>query len=299
MHGARLHHPPIWKPVDLSLLRNTSWSAVAGITSTVGRMAVVVLLARRLGPASFGLFVFVQWIIEMTSLICSGGLPGTATRFFPQTAGRGAIAMPGLGRWFLRWSIVAVALTGIVATAGTALFTDLGAAAPLAAVAFWASSYTAWTLFGARTLGLFQFKSYAASSAIFVAVALVALKLPLPVSDLAAAMVCVAAANFAAAAGCAIGGSRSGRRISGEALTVLDAQLIRSYATNAWLTSIAAAFVWSRGEISVVKAQLSESAVGFVFRRSDARRHHQSRSRVVNGRPVASDRERLGQRRPR
>lgn len=225
-------------------------------------MVVIILLARRLGPAAFGLFVFVQWIIEMTSLICSGGLPGTATRFFPQTASLGSTAMPGLDRWFQRWSIVAVVLTGMAATICTAVFTNLIAVAPLAAAAFWATSYTAWALLGARALGLFQFKRYAASSALFVAVALIGLALPVSGNHLAVAMVCIGAANFAAAAGCAIGLPAAGSD-RGEALTEIDAGLVRMYAANAWLTSIAASFVWSRGEISVVKGQLGESAVGF------------------------------------
>jgi O-antigen/teichoic acid export membrane protein len=226
-------------------------------------MVVVIVLARRLGPASFGLFVFVQWLIEMTSLVCSAGLPGAATRFFPQTAGPGPVQMPGLDRWFFRWAAIAVMLTGSVATLCAVAFSSLGTAAQLGAVAFWAASSAALALLGARAQGLFQFKRYAASSALFVAVALVGLALPRLGNDLVAAMVCFGAANLAAAAGCAIDLLSAGRIKSDACLTKCDTHVIWPYAANAWLTSVAASFVWARGEILVVKGQLGESAVGF------------------------------------
>lgn len=223
-------------------------------------MVVLVVLARRLGPASFGLFVFVQWVIEITSLVCSGGLPGAATRFFPQTVGNGGAAMPGFSGWFVRRGVAAVILTGLVATICLVAFADLGGTMALLAAAFWATSYAAWALLGARAQGLFEFKRYAAASALFVVIALAGLALPAG-GGILTAMLCLGAANAAAAGVCALdftSGSNRGVRI-----TDVDAQQIRSYATNAWLTSIAASFVWSRGEISVIKGHLGESAVGF------------------------------------
>ncbi|MEP7247175.1 MAG: hypothetical protein ABI885_26305, partial [Gammaproteobacteria bacterium] len=88
-------------------------------------MVIVVVLARRLGPTSFGLFAFVQWLIEVTSLVCSAGLPGTATRFFPQTTGSDEVAMPGFGSWFLRRAIIATVLTGLVATVCAVKFANV------------------------------------------------------------------------------------------------------------------------------------------------------------------------------
>ena len=75
-------------------------------------MAITVILARRLGPESFGLFVFVQWLIDMAFLVFSVGLTGVATRFFPQLAGDGEdrswILIVG---FFLRAGALAVLLT--------------------------------------------------------------------------------------------------------------------------------------------------------------------------------------------
>lgn len=246
----------------MSLLRNTSWSAAGSITSTVGRMVIVVVLARRLGPALFGLFVFVQWLIDISSIACSAGLPGTATRFFPQTAGNGPTTMAGFGRWFFRRSVVAVVITSVVATVSVVAFSDLAEPASIAAVTFWAASAAAWALLGARAVGLFQFKRYAASSALFVAVALLALLLPLG-DGVITAMVGFGAANFAAAVCCGAGVLANRQLDTDGPLTKPDTRVVHSYAANAWLTAMAASFVWARGEISVVKGHLGESAVGF------------------------------------
>lgn len=224
-------------------------------------MVIVVVLARRLGPGTFGIFVFSQWLIEITALVCSAGLPGAATRFFPQTAA-GSTTMPGLGRWFLRRGAIVVGLTSLVATGNVILFSDLVETVPVAAiVALWAASSAAWALLGARVLGMFQFKRFAASSALFVTVAVVGLMLPLD-GDIVPAIAILGLANFVAASYCAVDLFSAGRMNNGEPLGEADGRLIASYAKNTWLTSVAASFVWARGEISIVKGHLGESAVG-------------------------------------
>lgn len=226
-------------------------------------MAVAVVLARRLGPELFGLFVFVQWLIDMTFLVYSGGLTGVATRFFPQSAGNDTGRIPGFNRWFLQVGALAALLTSCFATLSALAFSNLGSVAPVAAVTFWAATYSIWALLGARAQGLFQFKRFAASSAMFVVVALVGLALPQVGGDLFGAMLAVAAANLAAGACCATDLFSGGSMSRNEPLAEAHSKLIRPYATNAWLTSIVASLVWSRGEISLVKGHLGETAVGY------------------------------------
>ncbi|MEP7244803.1 MAG: polysaccharide biosynthesis C-terminal domain-containing protein, partial [Gammaproteobacteria bacterium] len=125
------------------------------------------------------------------------------------------------------------------------------------------SSYAAWALMGARAQGLFRFKQYAASSGLFVSVALLALAAPRAGSDVVAAMAGFAAANLAAATWCAIDLPKASRTNAARNLTSAEVKIIGPYATNAWLTSIVGSFVWARGELAVVKGHLGESAVGF------------------------------------
>ena len=226
-------------------------------------MAVTVILARRLGAESFGLFVFVQWLIDMTFLVNSVGLPGVATRFFPRSAGNGADPLPGFNRWFLRAGALVVLLASCFAALSFLAFSDVGHMTPVAAVTFWAATHSIWTLLGARALGLFQFKRFAASAAMFTIVALVGLALPRLGGDLFGAMLVVAVANLAAAACCAMSLVNGGRTPLNEPLAKAHSELIRPYATNVWLTSIATSLVWGRAEISLVKGQLGETAVGY------------------------------------
>jgi len=226
-------------------------------------MAIAVILARRLGPKSFGLFVFVQWLIEMTFLVYSVGLTGVATRFFPQSAGDEAGRFPGFNQWFLRAALLAGLLTSGFAALAALFFSGLGKSAPIAAVTFWAASYSLWALLGARAQGLFQFKRFAVSSLIFVCVAIAGLALPSVGGDFLGAMLIVAAANLAAAVCCATDLFSSWPKSSVETLAKPHSELIRLYATNAWLTTIVASLVWGRGEISLVKGHLGDSGVGY------------------------------------
>lgn len=235
---------------------------MANLTSAVGRLAITVVLARRLGPEGFGLFVFVQWLIEMTFLVYSVGLTGVATRFFPQSTDPGAGEISGLNRWFLQAGVLAVLLTGCFATLAAALLSGIERAGAMGAVTLWAAAYSIWALLSARAQGLFQFKRLAAASGVFVVVALLGLSMPQVGGDLVGAMMALAAANLAACTFCVT------RFTGGEfprtgPVDLTRWRAVRMYATNAWLTSIANSLVWSRGEISVVKGTLGETAVGY------------------------------------
>ena len=225
-------------------------------------MAITVILARRLGPESFGLFVFVQWLIDMAFLVFSVGLTGVATRFFPQSAGDGEDRLPGFNRWFLRAGALAVLLTSCFATLSAFVFLGLRDIAPLTAVAFWAATNSSWALLGARTQGLFQFKRFAASTTMFVGVALVGLTVSQVEGGVPGAMFVMAVSSLAAATCCAMDLFNGGYASQSQLLAKAQMKLIRPYATNAWFTSIAASLVWARGEITLVKGHLGESAVG-------------------------------------
>ena len=52
----------------MSLIRNTTWSAVAAIVLTGGRFLFTILLAKKLGVSDFGKFAFSQWLVDMVFL---------------------------------------------------------------------------------------------------------------------------------------------------------------------------------------------------------------------------------------
>lgn len=247
----------------MTLIRNTIWGAAGSITLTLGRMATVVILARLLGPELFGLFVFVQWIIEITFMVFSFGLSGVATRFFPQSVGKDAEELPGFNHWFFRAGGLAVVLTSCFAALSAYLFSDLHNFAEIAAITFWAAASSFSALLGARAQGLFQYKRNAGASAIFVITALSELALLQGSGDLVAVLVAMGAANLAAGIFLVISIQSGAAILRPVALAKLHSEQVFRYATNAWVTSIVASLVWARGELPMVKGYLGEATVGY------------------------------------
>lgn len=249
----------------LSLLHNTSWSAFGSITNTVGRMAIVIILARRLGPESFGVYVFVQWLIDMTFLLFSVGLGGVATRFFPQNSGKEADKIPGFNRWFFRTGAFAILLASCFAAISVFEFTQLRNLAVIAAVLLLTTTSSAYALLSARAQGLFQYKLVAASSALLVIGILTGLALPLGKFGLFVVLVVMGVANLLAGALLAIY-TRSSMATTCTCPMPLgkahSAQIFQ-FATNTWVTSFVASLVWARGELPLVKSYLGETEVGY------------------------------------
>jgi O-antigen/teichoic acid export membrane protein len=226
-------------------------------------MVITAILARRLGLESFGLYIFIQWLIDMAFLIYSVGLNGVATRFYPQSVGIGVERLPGFNRWFLRAGLLAICLATCFASLSAIIFANIGGVAHITIVTFLAATTSIYGLFGSRAQGLFQFKRFAASVMVFAIVALVGLSLPQQVSGLFGAFLVLAIANLAATA-CLVAGRSSGvHTIDGLNLSKAHSDLISQYAMNGWLSTMLASFVWGRGEISLVKGYLGATAVGY------------------------------------
>lgn len=241
----------------MSLIRNTSWSAIAAVTNAVTRLLVAVVAARRLGPETFGAFVFFQWLVDMSFLVFSAGLPGAATRFLPQSVG--ARGIPGFNRWFRRRGLWVVALASSGATGAAVIFGD-GDASITGAVALWAAAHALCSLFVARAMGLFCFRRVAVSAIVYGCTVL-ALLLILPIASSFRDVVVALALGQLLAAAC-VSVRFTSADDTAESLGPADSVVVRNYARNSWLTSVSAYLVWGRGEISIVKGHLGASGVG-------------------------------------
>lgn len=245
------------------LLRNTFWGATGGIIATVGRLVIAVILARRFGPELFGLYVFVQWLIDTTFLVFSVGLGGVATRFFPQTFGTGSDKFPGFNRWFFRTSALAILLASCFAALSVLEFTHLHNLALIAAVILLATTSSAYALISSRAQGLFQYKRLSASSALLVIAILSGLALPLGRFGLFEVLVVMGAANFLAGVFLSISTQSSGAISRSVPLAKAHSVQIFQFATNTWVTTFISSLVWARGELPLVKGYLGETAVGY------------------------------------
>jgi len=244
----------------MSLIRKTSWSAVAAIVLTGGRFLMTILLARKLGVGEFGSFAFSQWLVDMVFLTLGFGLPGSASRFFAEFRTQSANLL-AFERWFLlrsSFALVAVAVASpLVALALRGEF-DLQFALLQSG---WTASAAAWALLLARAQGLQKFKRVAMSNGIYVAIALGGLALlPKDGVHVSAAMLLIMIATAAAAIASWLPLPKLDNVRTGDT-EGLNLRTLNIFGINIWIASVVGALVWSRGELVVVRTELGASEV--------------------------------------
>lgn len=246
----------------MSLIRSTTWSAVAAIVLTGGRFFVTMLLARKLGVTEFGKFAFAQWLVDMVFLSLAFGLPGSASRFFAEYRTQCANLL-AYERWYMPRALVVMAAVAL--------------ASPMVALAFngevglkfallqagWTASTAAWALLLARAQGLQRFKRVAVSNLVFVMLALAGCTLlPDQGANVSSAILLVTVATTAATLATWLPlPSRLVEDDQSPPRPSIDHRVLRTFGINIWITSLVGALVWSRGEIVVVRAQLGVADV--------------------------------------
>jgi O-antigen/teichoic acid export membrane protein len=200
----------------------------------------------------------------MTFLTFSVGLAGVGSRFFPQFSRTKDGGIPGFERWFLRAAITAILLTTAFTVWAARFFAGVEDADLTGLVAFWAVSSSTWALASARAQGLFRFRQIAISSLLFSGLAVLGafVAVPLAAGDITHAVLVVAAANLVGAVSCLIG-TNLFARAPGRSLASGHATAIRRYGVNVWSTSVIGSLVWSRGEVSLIKLELGDTALGY------------------------------------
>jgi O-antigen/teichoic acid export membrane protein len=249
----------------LALWRDTSWGAVGSLANTFGRMLIAVIVARRLGPEMFGTFIFVQWLIEITFLIFSVGIAGVATRFFPQMSRAGAGELGSFERWFAQAAIIAIVVSSGFAAFAAHYFGGVQDPWLMLGIAFWALASAIWAVASARAQGLFRFQRMALSSIVFGGLAIggILMSASNTAGGFGGAVLVMGVANLAAALTCLFDRTLFAVRVGSVDVEAEQGRGIRRYAVNVWFTSFVASLVWSRGEVSLIKLEHGNSAVGF------------------------------------
>lgn len=99
-----------------SLVGKTGWSAIAGLSATVGSMVSVIVVARLLGVSGSGDVAYGLWLASTVAQIALFSLPQAAMRFLasPEDA-------PGLSRWIVhRTALLVLPGAGAAMLAGLA-----------------------------------------------------------------------------------------------------------------------------------------------------------------------------------
>lgn len=86
-----------------SIANKTLWSSLASVCGMSGRLIAQVIIARMLGPDGVGRVAYVVWLVEITNLFCSFGLPRSLTRYLAELNGQGQHEQ---ARFFSNWVFI-------------------------------------------------------------------------------------------------------------------------------------------------------------------------------------------------
>lgn len=244
----------------MSIVRQSAWAASAAVVFTGARFLLSALLARRLSQDAFGQYGYVQWLIDITFLICSLGVPGAASRYIVEYRAQPDV----LNAFMWRWWPFALGLPALAAAliVSASLFLGLPLSIfGLAMVAAWAFAWGLWTMQTAALVGAQRFDLILLANVSAAVIMLVgALLLPLGTAGLGPLFALMAlAAGTAALFG--IRRTVGLTKPQSKPLTSQAWRTIRSYAGNVWLTAILSSLVWSRGELPIVRARLGDAGV--------------------------------------
>ena len=217
-------------------------------------MVVTVMLARGLAPDAYGQFVFMQWVIELSGLICSLGVGGSMSRFLPSLPAGGPRLRAPLMRFFLLHGTLSLALSAAAFAVYLAVAQKPGAAA-FAVLIGWSVLALLSTFMTAALQGLFRYDAVTVGNTVFVGAAFLAVwRLPSSIENAAIAMaLAYAVGTLASLSVCAL---RRGARRTVAPPAPPNIRSVMTYGLNTWITGLLATLVWSRGEFAVLKWHL-------------------------------------------
>lgn len=229
---------------------------------TIGRMGMAMTLARWLGPDLFGVFAFVQWLVDITFIAISVGLPGVATRFFPQFASTTGEDGRAFDAWFWRAGALAIVFAAFASGILVRVFSQVVHLHDLVAVVCLAASSAFYSLANSRAQGRFQYKRVAFSSLLFMLMAAIGLLLIKAEPTLSGIFITLCVSNLIAAVALTWGELPAARDLSLSMRSPYSDAVTR-YGRNAWVVAIISSLLWSRGELPLVEGYLGKESVGY------------------------------------
>ncbi|MBI1330339.1 MAG: oligosaccharide flippase family protein [Alphaproteobacteria bacterium] len=249
------------KPLDMAFLRDTAFSAAASIATVGGRLLTTVLLTHTLPQASYGQFVYLQWVIEISTLVCAFGLPGVMTRFLPQLSAAADLFQARLLRW-LAWATAGALILTVAAFTAYVQFDREFGDLNILLLALWCLSATGLAFLSAALQGLFRYDASTVGNIAFAAVSLaliLAWRTELTVSTAALAMTMGYAAGIISA-GLMLVLRKNNDKAADETLAPAPRSIL-VYAGSIWITALISSLVWSRGEFAILRIETTAAEI--------------------------------------
>lgn len=262
----------------MSLRRDTVQGALSALVTVGSRIVLTALLARTLGPSAFGELMFAQWVLEMLVLVAGLGAPAVLTRFLPGLRGRDDAHARQLRRWLLLACSLAflLCLLGFVAWLGLLHDVPPSAADPgrlELTLLFLCASYLAVCFATPLLQGLLRYDAVLCGSLAGALAAPLLVHATVHPGDVADAALALGAAFALNALVSLLWLLRRQSRDAGPAAPAGEAagngtaevrmRDIAGYAGNSWAAGLVAGMVWMRGELGVLKLQVSSAGIAF------------------------------------
>lgn len=260
---------PVYAQIFMSLLKNTVYASLAGLVVSGGRFALTVVLARKLNVGDFGYFAYVQWLLDTLYLCLSFGFGALASRYLAQFASQPALLHGFERRLSLAYLIIPLLVMAAFYVAHL-WFATTRDGVELVLATGWAGANSLVVMQTAALTGYQRWRGILVQNLAGVATLLVgAFSLPAAGAGCAQAFAVMLTGSVgAAAAGAylvrAAGGTAVASKVrdTPNAVAQVDWRQVRSYALNTWAAALLASFVWSRGEVPVLKWLQGDVVVG-------------------------------------
>jgi len=109
-------HEPVAASENPTFVRNSFFSVIAGVMSSVAGFASGIIVARILGVSGTGTIAMALWLVFAAVTLCDWGLTGALARFLPPA--RGNAVETRQVTTYLVWAFWASVATGLVLLAG-------------------------------------------------------------------------------------------------------------------------------------------------------------------------------------
>lgn len=244
----------------MSLARHTTLAACAGVVLAGSRFVLASVLARRLPQDNFGHFVYAQWLVDITILVCCLGCTGAASRYIAEYRHDERKLIAFLNRW-RPFAFGLPLFAGALVVGGAALSGVPFTPAAGLMLAVWAVAACMWSMQTAALIGFQRFDLVLQSNLIAAAV-MVGGATSLDIIIVAPSALFGLMAFAAAAATCrGIFLTNGMNSPSSSSLPKEQWKAIRNYAINTWLIALIGALLWTRGELPVVRLYLGDAGV--------------------------------------
>lgn len=258
-------HPP--------LADRIAWNAVGSAVASGGRLLASLILARLLGAAEMGRYLFASWVIETVVLGINLGVPSALSRHLAEQQGRGELPnIVSVGRRIARWLFTASAIGGATAFALGLTWVFPGLGLPISVALGLLLCCQLWSgVAQAVLMGLQRFRALAVTNIGGTLCSLLAMGVGSALWGLYGA-VGGAVMGFAASGGLAAYGIRDICQATDWSRTRADisSRAFWQYALNAWGAAVISAVVWGRMEFLFLErfagyVQTAYFGVGLVF----------------------------------